>query len=126
MKTILVTGSAGFVGFHFAKKCLELGHRVLSVDNLNDYYDIELKRNRIKVLEQFSNFSLFQLNLEDRPAIKELFQNHRFDRVVHLAAQAGVRYSLQNPFAYTQANIEGTLHPRRMPTPTSRTLNLRQ
>jgi len=109
MKTILVRGSAGFVGFHFTRKCLELGHRVLSVDNLNDYYDVELKKNRIKVLEQFSNFSLFQLNLEDRPAIKGLFENHRFDRVVHLAAQAGLSYSLQNPFAYTQANIDGTL-----------------
>ena len=109
MKTILVTGTAGFIGFHFAKKCLELGHRVLSVDNLNDYYDAELKKSRIRILEQFPNFTLFQINLEDRLAIASLFENHRFDRVVHLAAQAGVRYSLENPFAYTQANIEGTL-----------------
>jgi len=109
MKNILVTGAAGFIGFHFAKRCLGLGHRVISIDSVNDYYDVELKKNRLKLLQSHPNFEFHQMQLEDRAAIAELFRSNHFDRVVHLAAQAGVRYSIENPFAYTQANIEGTL-----------------
>ena len=108
-KTILVTGAAGFIGYHFAQRCLSLGHRVISVDSVNDYYDVELKKSRLKLLTAQANFEFHQMHLEDRERIATLFRTHRFDRVVHLAAQAGVRYSLENPFAYTQSNIDGTL-----------------
>jgi len=109
MKNILVTGAAGFIGFHFAKRCLGLGHRVISIDSVNDYYDVELKKNRLKLLQSHPNFEFHQMQLEDRAAIAELFRSNHFDRVVHLAAQAGVRYSIENPFAYTQSNIDGTM-----------------
>ncbi|MFM8402123.1 MAG: GDP-mannose 4,6-dehydratase, partial [Pirellula sp.] len=95
MKTILVTGTAGFIGYHFAKRCLDLGHRVVSVDSINDYYDVQLKHNRLKLLQSHANFEFHQMGLEDQQGISRLFQSHRFDRVVHLAAQAGVRYSLE-------------------------------
>lgn len=109
IKTILVTGAAGFIGYHFAQRCLSLGHRVISVDSVNDYYDVELKKSRLKLLTAQANFEFHQMHLEDREGIATLFRTLRFDRVVHLAAQAGVRYSLENPFAYTQSNIDGTL-----------------
>ena len=109
MKTILVTGTAGFIGYHFALRCLGLGHRVISVDSVNDYYDVELKNSRLKLLAAYENFEFHRMNLEDRAAIFKLFKHNHFDRVVHLAAQAGVRYSLENPYAYTQSNIDGTM-----------------
>lgn len=109
MKTILVTGTAGFIGYHFAKRCLDSGHRVVSVDSINDYYDVQLKHNRLKLLQSHANFEFHQMGLEDQQGISRLFQSHRFDRVVHLAAQAGVRYSLENPYAYTKSNIDGTM-----------------
>jgi UDP-glucuronate 4-epimerase len=109
MQTLLITGSAGFIGFHMARRCLEAGFRVIGVDNLNDYYDPGIKEDRLKLLREWENFEFYRASLEDRGAISAIFQKHGFDRVVHLAAQAGVRYSLTNPFAYTQSNIEGTL-----------------
>lgn len=109
MKTILVTGAAGFIGYHFAKRCLSLGHRVIGVDSINDYYDVELKKSRLRILKSEPNFDFHHMHLEDRAGIAKLFEKFPFDRVVHLAAQAGVRHSLENPFVYTQSNIDGTL-----------------
>ncbi|MCU0708807.1 MAG: NAD-dependent epimerase [Pirellula sp.] len=109
MHTILVTGAAGFIGYHMARRCLEVGHRVIGIDNVNTYYDPRIKEDRLRLLHAWDRFEFHRMSLEDRDAISQLFRSHSFDRVVHLAAQAGVRYSLSNPFAYTQSNIEGTL-----------------
>lgn len=106
---ILITGTAGFIGFHMAQRCLEMGHQVVGIDNVNDYYDVRIKEDRLKLLDAFPGYSLHRIHLQDRHAVADIFKKNRFDRVVHLAAQAGVRYSLSNPYAYTQSNIEGTL-----------------
>jgi UDP-glucuronate 4-epimerase len=108
--TILVTGAAGFIGFHVAQRLLSSGREVVGLDSVNDYYDPALKRARVDVLKSKSNFSFVHSDLADRDATKSLFAKHRFPVVVHLAAQAGVRYSLENPHAYTDANIEGFLN----------------
>ena len=108
--TILVTGAAGFIGFHVAQRLLSSGREVVGLDSVNDYYDPALKRARVDVLKSKSNFSFVHSDLADREATKSLFAKHRFPVVVHLAAQAGVRYSLENPHAYTDANIEGFLN----------------
>lgn len=107
---LLVTGCAGFIGFHFAKRLLETGRPVLGIDNLNDYYDPALKRARLEILASHPGFSFLKLDLADRPGMKALFDRHRFPVVVHLAAQAGVRYSLRNPQAYADSNMEGFLN----------------
>jgi UDP-glucuronate 4-epimerase len=104
---ILVTGAAGFIGFHTAKMLLERGDEVVGLDNLNDYYDVSLKEARVKALAPFAKFQFVKLDLADRVAIPELFQSQRFQRVIHLGAQAGVRYSLQNPLAYIDSNVVG-------------------
>jgi len=109
MQTILITGTAGFIGFHMARRCLESGYRVIGIDNVNAYYDPQIKEDRLQVLQSWNAFEFHRVSLEDREAISKIFRDDAFDRVVHLAAQAGVRYSLTNPFAYTQSNIEGTL-----------------
>lgn len=109
MSKLLITGTAGFIGFHMALRCMELGHEVIGVDNVNDYYDIQLKEDRLKVLHRYPSFRFHRIDLQDASAVSKLFQSHAFERVVHLAAQAGVRYSLSNPHAYTQSNVEGTL-----------------
>ncbi len=106
---ILITGAAGFVGFHTARRLLGLGHEVVGVDNLNDYYDVRLKEARLAQLAGTPGFSFFKLDLADRDGVSRLFMNNSFDAVVHLGAQAGVRYSLENPFAYTDSNVTGTL-----------------
>ena len=106
-KTILVTGAAGFIGFHLTQRLLQAGHGVVGVDNLNAYYDPKLKEARINVLRNDPNFAFVHLDLADRAATAELFATHRFPIVVHLAAQAGVRYSLQNAPAYVDANLVG-------------------
>jgi UDP-glucuronate 4-epimerase len=108
--TILVTGAAGFIGFHVAQRLLSCGREVVGLDSVNDYYDPALKRARVDVLKGKSNFTFVHSDLADREATKSLFAKHRFPVVVHLAAQAGVRYSLENPHAYTDANIEGFLN----------------
>lgn len=100
----LVTGAAGFIGMHVAVRLLEKGYEVVGVDNLNDYYDVRLKRDRLQMLRA-PNFRFFQFDLADTQRVNALFAAEKFDRVIHLAAQAGVRYSLENPHAYIQSNV---------------------
>jgi UDP-glucuronate 4-epimerase len=107
---ILVTGAAGFVGFFTAKQLLERGEIVIGLDNFNDYYDVSLKESRAAILDGYDNFTMHRIDLADRPAMDALFENEKFDKVVHLAAQAGVRYSIENPHSYIDSNIVGTLH----------------
>lgn len=105
--SVLVTGAAGFIGMHVAKRLLERGDEVVGIDNLNDYYDPELKRARLRELAAFPNFRSETLDIANRDRLLALFQDAGIDRVVHLAAQAGVRYSLVNPQAYVQSNLVG-------------------
>lgn len=107
---VLVTGTAGFIGAAVAKHLLERGDEVLGIDNLNDYYDVALKRARLEQIVGFEGFSDLRRNLEDWDAIDEAFRSFKPDRVVHLAAQAGVRYSLENPRAYTDSNVVGFMN----------------
>jgi UDP-glucuronate 4-epimerase len=109
-KKILVTGAAGFIGFHLCKRLLDHGNRVIGLDNLNDYYDISLKIARLTQIEQSKNFTFLKGCLEDRAFIAELFAHEHFEVVVNLAAQAGVRYSLINPHAYIDSNVVGFLN----------------
>lgn len=109
--TILVTGAAGFIGFHVSQRLLARGDKVIGVDNLNDYYDVQLKRDRLALLQAQSGFSLRQVDISDFEALKtSLSDIGPISGIVHLAAQAGVRYSLTNPHAYLQANLAGHLN----------------
>jgi UDP-glucuronate 4-epimerase len=105
----LVTGAAGFIGYHLSKKLLDLGDEVCGVDNLNDYYDVDLKKARLKQLDH-PLFSFERMDLSDRKSVEDLFERVQFDCVVNLAAQAGVRYSLVNPHAYVESNVAGFLN----------------
>jgi UDP-glucuronate 4-epimerase len=114
----LVTGAVGFIGFHVTKRLCEQGHDVVGIDNLNDYYDVDLKLARLVELDKFTdsnaknidgNFRFIKLDLTEREGIARLFSNEKFDRVIHLAAQAGVRYSIDNPMAYADSNLIGHL-----------------
>ena len=105
----LVTGAAGFIGFHVAQRLCEQGHEVIGIDNLNDYYDVNLKLARLDVLASISLFSFIKLDLADREGVAQLFVEEKFNRVIHLAAQAGVRYSIDNPMAYADSNLVGHL-----------------
>jgi len=107
---VLVTGAAGFIGFSFALRLLESGKAVVGVDSVNDYYDPSLKERRLLELGKFPSFTFHRLDLSHRGAVERLFGGGKFRRVVHLAAQAGVRYSLQNPYAYLDANLAGFLN----------------
>ena len=107
---VLVTGAAGFIGFHTSKQLLESGYDVIGLDNLNDYYDINLKKNRLNILKKWKTFSFHKNNLEDKKEIDRIFQENRPNRVIHLAAQAGVRYSIEHPEIYIQSNILGTFN----------------
>ena len=107
---ILITGAAGFIGFHVAERLLTQGHAVVGIDNLNDYYEVSLKQARLARIESRPNFRFLKLDLADRAAMAELFAREKFDRVIHLAAQAGVRYSIDNPHAYADANLVGHLN----------------
>jgi UDP-glucuronate 4-epimerase len=103
----LVTGAAGFIGFHLCKRLLELGYTVTGLDNLNDYYSVALKKDRLKLLKQHDQFTFFKIDLSNREDMESLFATNQFTHVVNMAAQAGVRYSLENPMAYVQSNIVG-------------------
>jgi UDP-glucuronate 4-epimerase len=107
---VLVTGAAGFIGFHVCRYLLERGDEVVGVDNLNDYYEVELKLARLAELEPYAAFDFFRMDIADRGAMARLFAEQGFARVVHLAAQAGVRYSLENPHAYADSNLVGFLN----------------
>jgi len=106
----LVTGAAGFIGFHVTQRLLAAGHQVIGIDNLNDYYDVNLKIARLDLLRSFPEFTFIKIDLADREGIASLFCEHRFQRVIHLAAQAGVRYSLENPLVYADSNLIGHLN----------------
>lgn len=107
METILVTGSSGFIGFHLSQRLLNDGYSVIGVDNMNDYYDVSLKQARLEILKPHGNFQFFLLDLCDRTSLMELFRENKITTVVNLAAQAGVRYSLENPHAYVDSNLVG-------------------
>jgi UDP-glucuronate 4-epimerase len=109
-KKVLVTGSAGFIGFHLSKKLLSQGYHVVGLDNVNDYYDTSLKEDRTKILTQSTNFVFIKGDLKDADFLQKTFAQHKFDYVVNLAAQAGVRYSITNPQVYLESNIQGFLN----------------
>jgi len=107
---ILVTGAAGFIGFHLSKSLLDDGYEVLGIDNVNDYYDPNLKWARLDILKKYSNFKFDRINIADRNTLTAAFTNFKPQKVVNLAAQAGVRYSLTNPYAYMDSNLVGFLN----------------
>lgn len=107
---ILVSGAAGFIGFHLSIYLLKRGDDVVGLDNLNDYYDVKLKTDRLDILRNHQNFTFIKADLSDRSALNQVFSDHHFDRVINLAAQAGVRYSIENPHAYIDANIVGFMN----------------
>lgn len=107
---ILITGASGFIGFHLSNKLCREGWNVTGLDNLNNYYDVNLKKNRLNLLRTYSNFHFSQIDLINKDEINNLFKKEKFDYVVNLAAQAGVRYSLVNPYAYVDSNIAGFLN----------------
>src|SRR4030081_3618512 len=109
-RTILVTGAAGFIGFHVARLLLAEGRNVVGLDSLNSYYDPALKQSRLDILRGDSRFNFVHADLADRPSISQLFAKHRFPVVIHLAAQAGVRHSIDHPHAYADANLAGFLN----------------
>lgn len=107
---ILITGAVGFIGMHAAVRLLERGDEVIGIDNLNDYYSPRLKEDRLKVLEKYKKFTFRRMDVADHASLVHLFANEGFDRVIHLAAQAGVRYSITNPHAYGESNLSGFLN----------------
>lgn len=107
---VLLTGAAGFIGFATAKKLLSLGYKVVGVDNLNDYYDVRLKQYRVDILNEHNNFYFHKLDIENYGALEILFDMYKFDAVINLAARAGVRYSIENPFVYFNTNTNGTVN----------------
>ena len=107
---ILITGSSGFIGFHLSNLLLSKNFQVVGIDNMNDYYDVQLKKSRLSILEKKENFSFHQIDLVDKEKINLLFEKEQFDYVINLAAQAGVRYSITNPYAYIDSNIIGFIN----------------
>lgn len=105
-----MTGVAGFIGMHSAKKLLDGGHEIIGIDNLNDYYDVTLKEDRLKTLAGYKNFKFLKLDIKDQKDVLDLFKKESPERVLHLAAQAGVRYSIQNPYVYIDSNIQGFIN----------------
>jgi UDP-glucuronate 4-epimerase len=107
---IMVTGAAGFIGFHLSKKLLDMGESVIGIDNLNNYYDVSLKRRRLDILKSHKNFVFYKEEIQNFKALEKIFKQHRVDLICNLAAQAGVRYSLIDPFSYQKSNLEGFLN----------------
>src|SRR5690625_1858213 len=105
--TILVTGVAGFIGMYLSEKLLEQGHQIIGFDNLNDYYDVQLKKDRLEILNGYDRFTFYEADLADHEAVEAIFDKEKIDVVINLAAQAGVRYSLENPQAYVDSNLVG-------------------
>ena len=110
MKTFLVTGVAGFIGFHLGRALLERGDRVIGLDNLNDYYDVSLKKERLRILIDHSRFTFYREDLANKKGLAKIFYDNSIQVVCNMAAQAGVRYSLKNPFAYQKSNMEGFIN----------------
>lgn len=106
-RVYLITGAAGFIGFHLSKKLLEQGVKVVGYDNINDYYDVDIKNSRLEILNKYDNFRFYKASLEDKKALSMVFQENNPSIVINLAAQAGVRYSIENPDAYIQSNLVG-------------------
>lgn len=107
---ILITGAAGFIGFHLCRKLLDLSHQVIGIDNLNDYYDPSLKHSRLRFLGDYSNFSFHKIDIKDKNAVDHIFESFQPTHVINLAAQAGVRYSIENPYAYIDSNVIGFMN----------------
>lgn len=107
---ILITGVAGFIGFHLSKLLLDKKNRIIGIDNLNDYYNVELKGHRLEVLKKMKGFSFYRVDLQDKNSLNKVFKTHNFDCVINLAAQVGVRYSIENPYAYLDSNLTGFLN----------------
>ena len=107
---VLITGCAGFIGFHLAKRLLKEGNSVVGLDNLNPYYDVSLKEKRLEILQEYSDFAFVKASLEEREVMERVFREHPIKKVLHMAAQAGVRYSLENPYVYIEANVAGFLN----------------
>ena len=107
---ILVSWTAGFIGYHACKLLLDNGHEIIGIDNLNDYYDINLKKHRLSLLKKYKTFVFYKIDIQDHQSLENIFKKYKFDYVLHLAAQAGVRYSIENPSIYIQSNITGFLN----------------
>lgn len=107
---ILVTGAAGFIGYFMSQYLLKVGYTVIGIDNLNDYYDVQLKKDRLNNLDKYCNFTFYKADLKDKQTIDKLFEEHKPQYVINLAAQAGVRYSLKNPYAYIDSNVVGFMN----------------
>ena len=107
---ILITGCAGFIGFHVTHRMLKRGDKVVGIDNLNNYYDVNLKKSRLKILKKFKNFSFIKVDLKNKIKLNSIFKKNKFKSIIHLAAQAGVKgYSLEKPNSYIESNIIGFL-----------------
>ena len=109
-KTILLTGVAGFIGMHTSERLLESGYTLVGIDNLNDYYDVQLKKDRLKRLEKYAKFHFLEADIVNKDLLHQIFKKYDPSFVLHLAAQAGVRYSITNPHAYIDANVQGFLN----------------
>lgn len=107
---ILITGAVGFIGFHLSKKLLDDSYQIIGIDNLNDYYDISLKLSRLEILEKYNNFNFNKVDLKDKEALSNIFDTHNPTHIINLAAQAGVRYSIENPYAYLDSNLTGFMN----------------
>ena len=107
---ILITGAAGFIGFHLSKKLLDHSYHIIGIDNLNDYYDPSLKQSRLEILGQYNNFNFHKVDLKDKAEVDHIFETYHPTHVINLAAQAGVRYSIENPYAYVDSNLIGFMN----------------
>ena len=107
---ILITGAAGFIGFHLSKKLLDQSYQIIGIDNLNDYYDPSLKQSRLEILGKYNNFNFHKVDLKDKAAVDNIFETYHPTHVINLAAQAGVRYSIENPYAYVDSNLTGFMN----------------